>query len=160
MIRRTEASDATGLYKLYSGNTVIYYTLQLPLPSLADWQNRLNTIPNNVYSLVALLGNEVVGNIALTIHPNPRRRHTGELAMAVKDQLQGQGIGSSLLTAALDLATNWLNITRLELTVYTDNQQAIALYQKFGFIIEGEAKNFALRDGGFVNAYYMAKTQP
>lgn len=57
----------------------------------------------------------------------------------------------------IDLADNWLNLYRLEMTVYTDNDKAIKLYQKFGFNIEGEAVNFAFRNGQFVNAYYMAR---
>ncbi len=37
----------------------------------------------------------------------------------------------------MDLADNWLNLQRLELTVYSDNAAAIALYRKFGFEQEG-----------------------
>ena len=59
--------------------------------------------------------------------------------------------------AAVDLADNWLNYTRLELTVYTDNAAALALYRKFGFEIEGTLKAYAFRDGRFIDAYTMAR---
>ena len=77
--------------------------------------------------------------------------------MAVRDDWQGKGVGSALMQAAMDLADNWLNLSRLELEVYTDNEPAIALYKKFDFIIEGTLKNFAFRDGQFVDVYTMAK---
>ena len=57
----------------------------------------------------------------------------------------------------LDLADNWLNIRRIELTVYSDNEAAVALYKKMGFVIEGEGKDFAFRNGRYVDAYYMAR---
>ena len=51
------------------------------------------------------------------------------------------------MKAALDLADNWLNPTRIELEVYTDNQTGIALYEKWGFEIEGTLRHFAFRGG-------------
>ena len=36
----------------------------------------------------------------------------------------------------IDLAENWLGLTRIELTVYADNASAIALYKKFNFEVE------------------------
>jgi L-phenylalanine/L-methionine N-acetyltransferase len=41
------------------------------------------------------------------------------------------------MQATVDLADKWLNLTRLELEVYTDNEPAIRLYKKFGFAVEG-----------------------
>ena len=61
--------------------------------------------------------------------------------------------------AAVDLADKWLNLMRLELDVYTDNQAAIRLYQKFGFVIEGTLVNYAYRDGQFVDTYTMARVR-
>ena len=61
------------------------------------------------------------------------------------------------MRAAVDLADNWLNLRRLELQVYIDNEPAIHLYQKFGFEIEGKLADFAFRDGQYVDAYMMAK---
>ena len=77
--------------------------------------------------------------------------------MGVHASFQGQGVGSKLVEAVLDLADNWLNILRIEVEVYTDNTPAIALYKKFGFAIEGEARAFAFRDGAHVNAYHMSR---
>jgi len=82
--------------------------------------------------------NEVVGQPGLYTFPNhPCRRHVGQIGMAVRDDWQGKGVGSALMDAAIDLAENWLNLTRLELDVFTDNEPAIHLYKKFGFSIEG-----------------------
>ena len=49
-------------------------------------------------------------------------------------------------------------ITRFELDVSTKNKIAINLYEKMGFLIQGERKNSYLIDGNFDNDYIMAKT--
>ena len=61
------------------------------------------------------------------------------------------------MQAAVDLADNWLNLSRLELEVYTDNEPAIRLYRKFGFAVEGTLVRFAFRDGRYVDAFAMAR---
>lgn len=157
IIRRTEPSDAKGLQALFLGVEAYSQTLQLPNPNVKTWENRLSNVPDNVYSFVAVWDDEVVGNLGLVINTNPRQHHIAHIGMAVKDGHHGKGIGSALLNTAIDLAENWLNISRIELTVYTDNEKAIALYKKFGFEVEGEARNYAFRNGEFVNAYYMAR---
>jgi len=70
---------------------------------------------------------------------------------------QRQGIGSRLLAAVLEVADNWMNLRRVELTVYADNQAAIGLYRKFGFETEGQLRDYAVRDGGYVDVLSMAR---
>ncbi|HMR66031.1 MAG TPA: GNAT family N-acetyltransferase, partial [Anaerolineae bacterium] len=70
---------------------------------------------------------------------------------------QGRGVGTALMQAAVDLADKWLNLTRLELNVFTDNALAIRLYEKFGFTIEGTQVDYAFRDGRYIDSYLMAR---
>ena len=76
--------------------------------------------------------------------------------MSVHDDFQGQRIGGELVAAMIDLAENWLNIRRIELHVYTNNDQVIGLNKKFGFEIEGTHRAFAFREGQYGDAYSMA----
>ncbi len=80
--------------------------------------------------------------------------------MCVHDEWQGKGIGKALMSAGLDLADKWLNLTRLELEVYTDNEPAIRLYEGFGFEREGTLRQHAFRDGHYVDSYMMARLRP
>jgi putative acetyltransferase len=77
--------------------------------------------------------------------------------MAVRDDFQGKGIGSALMVSAIELADRWLNLRRLELKVFDDNEPAIALYKKFGFEIEGTLRDFAFRDGRYADVLAMAR---
>jgi L-phenylalanine/L-methionine N-acetyltransferase len=84
-------------------------------------------------------------------------RHVGTIGIAVHDDWQGRGVGTALMEAALNLADNWLNLTRMELRVYVDNPAAMALYKRFGFEIEGTHRRLAFRNGEYVDAYSMAR---
>lgn len=140
---------------LYSGN-VVYYTLQLPFLSRDRVRERVENIPSHLSMLVAVVDEHVVGQLGLE-RESGRRAHVGKLGMMVHADYQGRGVGSALMQAAVDLAENWLNLSRIELEVYTDNAAGIALYQKFGFEIEGTLRDYAFRDGQYVDSCLMAR---
>ena len=157
-IRRTKPSDYEAIQQIYAGPKAVWGTLQVPFPSLEQWRKRLADPPEGLVSLLACVESEVVGQLSLQTFPNrPRRRHVGQIAMAVRDDWQRKGAGTALMQAAVDLADKWLNLTRLELDVYTDNAPAIRLYKKFGFIIEGTLAQFAFRHGEYVDSHLMAR---
>lgn len=158
LIRRAEPGDYEAIQRIFSAPRVIWGTLQLPYPSVEGWRKRLAEPPEGLINLVACVEDEIVGQLGLHTFPNhPRRRHVGKLGMGVRDDWQGKGVGTALMQAAIDLADKWLNLRRLELEVYTDNQAAIRLYQKFGFTIEGTLADFAFRDGQYVDVFAMAR---
>jgi len=158
LIRRAEPGDYEAFTRLFSGPKVVEGTLQLPFPSIELWRKRLAEPPEGMFNLVACVDGEIVGQLGLhAFLSRPRRRHVGELGMAVRDDWQGKGAGSALMQAAIDLSDRWLNLRRLELEVYTDNEPAIRLYKRFGFSIEGTLVDFAFRGGEFVDVYTMAR---
>lgn len=157
IIRHSEVNDIPAIKEIYEGELAFGGTLQLPFPSLQKWEAQLNKLPHGSYSFVAEFDDEIIGQLGFDACQSPRRKHVGSFGMAVKDNHQGKGVGSQLLAAAIELSDQWLNLKRLELEVYTDNQSAIKLYQKHGFQIEGESVDFAFRNGKFVNVYRMAR---
>jgi putative acetyltransferase len=160
-IRRTEPADYEAMQRIFAGPKVVWGTLQLPYPSVEVWRTRLAEIDPAQYRLVAVVEAEVVGQIDIHTSPHhPRRRHAGEIGMAVRDEFQGRGIGTALLQAAVDVADNWLNLLRLELEVYADNEPAVRLYKKCGFVIEGTLVRYGYRAGQYVDVYTMARFKP
>jgi L-phenylalanine/L-methionine N-acetyltransferase len=156
-IRAPEPHDVADLAEMFTCPGVVANTLQLPWRSVEFRRERLVLNSPERHSLVAVVDGRVVGMLDLHVQQSPRRRQSGDIGMAVHDDYQGQGIGSALMTAMLELADNWIGLRRIELTVYTDNGPAVHLYQKFGFLIEGTARQYALRNGMYVDAHYMAR---
>jgi putative acetyltransferase len=156
-VRAREPQDVEAIGEIQACPGVIAGTLRLPLQSVESIRQRLVQAPPNTYSLVAEVDGRVVGSAGLHVEDNVRRRHCGSIGMMVHDDFQGRGVGSALMVAMIDLADNWLGLERIELIVYTDNAPAIHLYQKFGFSIEGTGRRYALRQGVYIDAHYMAR---
>jgi L-phenylalanine/L-methionine N-acetyltransferase len=128
------------------------------------WRKRIdemNAAPTGAeLFIVAERVGRVVGNAGMHPLPQVRRSHVAGIGMSVAADAQGQGVGTALMAALIDWADNWARLLRLELTVFTDNPAAIALYKKFGFEIEGTHRAYALRNGAFADVLAMARLHP
>ena len=168
-IRAAEPSDYVGFHASMRTPKAMAGTLQLPYTSDEHWRKLLEAPRPDGVVLVAEARDpdradgsfEIVANAGL--HPPQttlRRRHAAVLGIAVRDDWQGCGIGTALMAALIDRADRWMNVLRIELTVFTDNDGARALYERFGFVVEGEHRAYALRDGVNADVYAMARLHP
>lgn len=157
VIQRFTEAHLEGVAALYNDPAVCRQVLQMPYQSVEAWRNKLVTDNERRLQLVAVHGGEVVGQLGLEQYLRVRQAHVGSFGMGVATAWQGKGVGSRLLTAALDVADNWMNLHRVELTVYADNEAAHHLYRKFGFEVEGRLRDYAVRDGVFVDALSMSR---
>lgn len=82
-------------------------------------------------------------------------RHRVTLGMSVRKDWRNKGVGTELLTKAIEWANNTGIITRLELGVYARNEIAICLYERFGFQIEGKKRKAFYRDGKYQDELIM-----
>jgi putative acetyltransferase len=157
-IRRAEPDDVDPICEVFADESAYAGTLQTPYPSRDEWRKRMSQWGEADYLLLAFVDGEIAGHAGL--HPasrSPRRSHVRGLGIAVHSRFHGKGVGTALMQALVDVADKWLNVTRLELTVFTDNEKAIALYRKFGFVTEGTHKQYALREGKYVDTHAMAR---
>jgi putative acetyltransferase len=157
VIRAIEPEDYQAIKAIYEQPGAYSGTLQMPFPSAQMWKDRTSKPPPGFHVLVACVDEVPVGHFGLMVKTNPRQRHTGHIGMAVHDDYAGRGIGYSLMQAGLDIADNWLNLSRVELTVYVDNHRAVNLYRRTGFEEEGTLRNYSFRDGSYVDAFTMAR---
>jgi len=72
--------------------------------------------------------------------------HVGRLGTGVHPAYRGQGLGQRLLEAAIARARE-RGLEKIELTVYSSNLAAIALYRKVGFVDEGCKMRGRVLDG-------------
>ena len=162
-LRRARPTDAADFARIMASPEVYANLMQLPMPSEEAWRKRLEgqTDPDQAaLHVVAEMAGRVVGSAGLHPVARLRRRHAANLGISVVPEAQGRGVGTALMHSLCDYADGWAQILRIELTVFTDNTRAIALYQRFGFRHEGTHVGFALRDGVFVDTHSMARLHP
>ncbi len=163
LIRRARVADAEDFCSMMGHPEVYAALMQLPLPSVEMWRKRLADSEEGKdghLHLVAEREGRVVGSTGLHPAPQLRRRHCAMLGISVAPAAQGQGVGTALLQALCDYADNWAQLLRLELTVFTDNPRAIALYRRCGFVHEGTHRAYALRHGRYEDVHAMARLHP
>jgi RimJ/RimL family protein N-acetyltransferase len=78
-----------------------------------------------------------------------------DFGMMVAADARGRGVGSALLTAAIEWART-AGAHKIALQVWPDNEAAIALYRKFGFEHEGRLRrHYRRRNGELWDAVIM-----
>jgi len=110
----------------------------------------------NEMMFIAESDGQLVGFLAAFGGGVIRNRHRAHLVVGILKQFTGQGIGTRLFTAMEQWARE-IGLTRLELTVVTENTAAIALYKKMGFVIEGTKPRTMLVDGAYQDEHMMGK---
>ncbi len=164
-IRPIQAGDGNGINALRRMPGVFENILGIPSERIKRNEDHIANLDSNSHSFVAVIEDDsngthqekIIGTAMLGVFANHRLRHSASIGIMVHKEYQHKGVGTKLMEALLDVADNWLMLVRVELTVFTDNEGAIALYKKCGFEIEGIKKSAAIRNGEYVDELMMAR---
>lgn len=156
-IRPVEGCDAEVVSRIRRRDGVREGVLALTSERLEASQEFIASLGSGDRAFAALENGELAGMAVMLGNRTPKRRHCASVAVMVDTDFQGRGIGRELMSRLVDEADNVLNIRRLELLVLTDNVTAIKLYERFGFKIEAVRKHAAVKNGKFVDEYFMAR---
>ena len=103
-------------------------------------QFRRHSLERDSCIIVACIEENLVGQLSIRSGSYLRTKHVGTVEMFVDQSSRGMGIGSQLLKFALKWSKQRSSLRKIELSVFADNQRAVALYHKFGFEEEGRIK--------------------
>ncbi|WHY03104.1 GNAT family N-acetyltransferase [Neobacillus sp. DY30] len=111
---------------------------------------------NNLF-LVAEVNGKIVGFCRCEGNQLKRSSHKVEFGVCILKDYWGYGIGKKFLEESIQWAdTN--EIKKINLNVLETNENAIRLYQKYGFEVEGILKNDKLlSDGKYYNTILMGR---
>jgi len=105
----------------------------------SDYLEKCRRKENCLY-LIAFLDETVIGTLSFEAGTRPRIQHAGEFGISVLRKFWGLGVASSLLDSLLEWSKDGNRIRKINLRVRTDNNRAISLYKRKGFVVEGTRK--------------------
>ena len=126
--------------------------------SLKHLRGRLTLMlsTDNQTIFVAEKAGELIGFLCATGGVYRHDHHNVQIVIGVRETFTRRGVGTRLMQACEQWART-RGLYRLELSVATHNQAAMALYKKFDFEIEGLAKAMLRIDDEYVDLYTMSK---
>jgi ribosomal protein S18 acetylase RimI-like enzyme len=99
---------------------------------------------------------QLVGIVRLSRYPASNENHRVYLAgLYVLPDFRRHGCGRKLVCAAIERAANLPGVRRINLSVVTDQEPAIRLYQSLGFHIYGTEPETFSRAGRFFDEHLM-----
>lgn len=164
VIQTATCDDAEGVLQatkdiisegIYSLTTMDEFCL-----SLAEEQILLKDYqvgPDKLF-LVAKIRDRVVGTLNFQCSHKKRLSHHGEFGLAVRADQRSKGLGGALLAALLAWADQQPAIEKVCLRVFANNQPAIKLYRRFGFLEEGrQVRHVKFGEERYVDLVHMYK---
>lgn len=143
-VRQGRPEDARALAELFAAVAEERDGIATEPPVDVDARTRqfAASIDGTIVAVVVAAG-DLIGSL----HVDAARSGVGELGMAVALPWRGRGVGSALLSAAIEKARSE-GLHKFSLEVFPHNDAAIALYRKFGFVEEGRRLKHYRRASG------------
>jgi UDP-4-amino-4,6-dideoxy-N-acetyl-beta-L-altrosamine N-acetyltransferase len=156
-LRRVEREDIPTFVRWFSDPAVRSFLLvNSPISHAQEekwFERKLEDDDSELFAIETLDGTHI-GNIELF---HFQRVHRGaELGVVLGEKAYwGQGYGSDAIRALLRFGFEELNLHRIQLRVYEDNERAIRAYQKCGFQLEGRLRQAIYRCGRYYDLLMM-----
>ena len=149
-LRPARPTDGRGLARLFAdvrreGRWLITSPGAVSEPSEGFWISEMIRAGEHLV-LVAEADGEVVGNVLVSVDRGVATEHIGVLSITIAEDWRDVGIGSEMVAAAQRWSRE-RGLFKLSLGVFPDNERALAVYEKRGFLREG-LRRMQYRTGG------------
>jgi RimJ/RimL family protein N-acetyltransferase len=158
-LRALKESDIWILHGWINDPEVIKYTsIFHPVSEMEqkEWFSTLTQQKNRyLLGIEAKEGGKLIGTCGFNDVNHVFRK--AELFLKICEKsMWNRGYGTETLELLMDFGFSDLNLRRIWLRVLSDNERAIKLYEKAGFLIEGILKDDHFIQGNYKNVVIMA----
>ncbi len=120
--------------------------------TILDKKTRVNEL-----FLLAFIDETIVSQMTVNSSQRLRIRHAVEFGLSVDKAYWGIGVGNAMLDYLIHWAVQSPLVRKINLQVLSTNTNAIKLYEKFGFALEGKKLRDNYQDGEFLDVFLMGK---
>ena len=154
-LRPVDESDAPHVHK-WMNHPDIWRSMDYERPfSLADVKEDIERSRREGQAFTILLGDRPIGRIGL----NQFRRRDRICSMYVyigEPDCWGHGYAADDLSTLLAFAFERMDLHQVELWSLADNDRAIAMYERCGFILEARLRERSFKEGRWVDRVVMS----
>lgn len=159
-IRLIETSDAENFVKFYDKlireTQYLLPTVEESAKTVEQQENSIKKYGENKHVFVAIENGQIVGFMGTSRTPMSKVKHIASFAIGVLDEHQRKGIASKLMKST----EKWLKdngVSRVEMTVVSENKPAISCYERNGYKREGTREKSISMNNKYYDEIYMAK---
>ncbi|NLZ82148.1 MAG: GNAT family N-acetyltransferase [Clostridiales bacterium] len=127
---------------------------RLSIEQEAEYIKKIQEDPN-IRMILGLVNNTVVSIAEIRCLSRKRISHNSEVAISVKKEYWGLGVGSLVMEELISFAKEHELIKNVSLGVKAGNERAIKLYEKFGFVKVGSHKDYFNIHGEYDDEFIM-----
>jgi RimJ/RimL family protein N-acetyltransferase len=118
------------------------------------YQSVTGTPSQIILAIVDKASNQHIGNIKLGPINWVHRR--SPLGILIGDkEFWGKGAGSEAMRLMVEYGFRRLNLHRINLAVFAENEAAVRVYEKVGFKVEGRFRDDMFQDGRYKDRLWM-----
>ena len=161
-LRNGDASDGNAVYEVFNlTHAETDYLLSYPDENSFDPEQEAKFLEAKTNSLneieiVALVDGKIVGTAGIeAVGTKYKVKHRADFGISVLREYWGLGLGKALTDACIQCARD-AGYAQLELTAVAENNRALSLYQRVGFVEYGRnPKGFRSRLNGWQEIVLM-----
>ena len=135
-IRRALRKDLDAIWNIF--NIVVEEKKYIPVlsPVVSEFEKQswyLKMREQQNLMLIAIVGEKIVGQLAVEHVDWETCSHVGELGLVILPKYRGLGIGRKLINSCLKIVRNKSLFKKITLSCFHNNHIALNLYKKLGF---------------------------
>jgi RimJ/RimL family protein N-acetyltransferase len=166
-LRAADARDASIVHHWFNDPAVMRgwgwsasaRSLQSVARQLEEWLAQEDVLGRPAALIAEALDGSPVGLVVLRVD-RPEAR-SFELSLLVGEpSLWGKGIGADMVQTILEACFAGWGVHRVGVRVEEDNDRALALYRRAGFLQEGRMRQAAFRDGRHADILLLSRLGP
>ncbi len=169
-LRKLELKDAIGMLEWMHDPDIQkcfrFNTEEKTLDDVTEFIQTAEIIPihgKDIHLAIVDENDEYLGTISLKDYDAIAKN--AEYAISLRKSAQGKGVGTEATKEILELAFDKFGFEKVYLNVLADNKAAIRLYERIGFVYEGEFRKHLFLRGqyetlkwyGMLKEEYLAK---
>ena len=158
ILREIEEADLNSIVKWRNDPAILRWLFSYsPLSKVKQrkwYEKYLDDVTQQIFIIEVKEEKIPIGTVGLTNIDYKNQR--GELTIIIGEKnYRGRGLGDECLNLLVKFAFDEMNLRKIKTLVFSDNEKAIKLYEKCGFVEEGVLKEEIFKDGMYKDVLIM-----